>query len=101
MPTTTDTPTVTVRIPTPLRKYTDAQAAVEVEGSTVDAALRALVEAHPDLHDNLYTEDDTLRQFVNIYVGDDDIRYGDGVETALAPGDEVSIVPSIAGGRAQ
>jgi len=101
MPTTTDTPTVTVRIPTPLRKYTGEQAAVEVEGATVDAALRALVEAHPALRDNLYTEDDTLRQFVNIYVGDDDIRYGDGVETALEPGDEVSIVPSIAGGGDQ
>jgi len=90
--------TVTIRIPTPLRSATDDQAAVEVEASTVDAALRTLVDRYPDLKDNLYNEDDELRQFVNIYVGDDDIRFGDGVATALEAGDEVSIVPSIAGG---
>jgi MoaD family protein len=96
MPTTTTT--VTVRIPTPLRSATDNQATVEIEGNTVDEALRALVAQYPDLSDNLYNEDDELRQFVNIYVGDEDIRFGNGVDTSLEPGDEVSIVPSIAGG---
>jgi MoaD family protein len=95
---TTETTTVTVRIPTPLRSATDGESTVEIAGNTVDEALRALVDQHPDLKDNLYNEDDELRQFVNIYVGDDDIRFADGVETALEPGDEVSIVPSIAGG---
>lgn len=95
---TTDTATVTVRIPTPLRSATDGQSTVEVEGRTVDEALRVLVDAYPDLTDNLYNEDDELRQFVNVYVGDEDIRFGDGVETALEAGDEISIVPSIAGG---
>jgi molybdopterin synthase sulfur carrier subunit len=90
--------TVTVRIPTPLRSATDEQSSVEVEGTTVDEALRTLVDQYPDLADNLYDEDDELRQFVNVYVGDDDIRFGDGVDTTLEPGDEVSIVPSIAGG---
>ncbi|WP_118839531.1 ubiquitin-like small modifier protein 1 [Salinibacter ruber] len=95
---TTDTTTVTLRIPTPLRSATDGQATVEVEAETVDAALRTLVDQYPDLADNLYDEDDELRQFVNIYVGDDDVRFGEGVDTPLEPGDEVSIVPSIAGG---
>ena len=95
---TTDTTTVTARIPTPLRSATDGASTVEVEGDTVDEALRTLVDRYPDLADNLYTEDDELRQFVNIYVGDEDVRFGDGIDTTLTPGDEVSIVPSIAGG---
>ena len=96
MPTTTTT--VTVRIPTPLRSATNDQATVEIEGDTVDEVLRTLVDEYPDLADNLYNEDDKLRQFVNIYVGDDDIRFSNGVDTTLEPNDEVSIVPSIAGG---
>lgn len=96
MPTTTTT--VTVRIPTPLRSATDGQSTVEVEGGTVDEALRALVDRYPELAENLYDEDDNLRQFVNVYVDDEDVRYKDGVDTTLEPGDEVSIVPSIAGG---
>jgi MoaD family protein len=96
MPTTKTT--VTVRIPTPLRSATDGQSTVNVEADTVGDALRTLADQYPDLADNLYNEDDELRQFVNIYVGDDDIRFGDGVDTALDTGDEVSIVPSIAGG---
>ena len=95
---TTDTTTVTVRIPTPLRSATDEQSTVEIEGTTVDEVLRTLVDQYPDLADNLYDEDDELRQFVNIYVGDEDVRFGDGADTTLEPGDEVSIVPSIAGG---
>jgi MoaD family protein len=95
---TTDTTTVTIRIPTPLRSATDGQSTVEVAGATVDDALRALVDQYPDLADNLYNEDDELRRFVNVYVGDEDIRFGDGTDTPLEAGDEVSIVPSIAGG---
>jgi len=97
MPTTQTTP-VTVRIPTPLRSATDGQSTVEVEANTVDAALRTLVDRYPELKDNLYNENDELRRFVNIYVGDEDVRFGDGQNTALEAGDEVSIVPSIAGG---
>ncbi|MFB6249059.1 MAG: ubiquitin-like small modifier protein 1 [Salinibacter sp.] len=95
---TTDTTTVTLHIPTPLRSATDGQSAVEVTAHTVDEALRTLIDQYPDLADNLYNEDDELRQFVNIYVGDEDIRFGEGVDTTLSAGDEVSIVPSIAGG---
>jgi len=89
---------ITVRIPTPLRSATDGDSTVQVEGETVDEVLRTLVDRYPDLADNLYNEDDELRRFVNVYVGDEDIRFGDGVDTALSPGDEVSLVPSIAGG---
>ena len=92
------TPTITVEIPTPLRSFTDDQATVEVEGATVDEALDDLVARYPDLKSNLYTEDGELRQFVNIYAGDDDIRYLDGTDTALEDGTALSIVPSIAGG---
>jgi len=95
---TTET-TVTIRIPTPLRSATDGQSTVEVEGATVDEALRTLVDQYPELRENLYNDDDALRQFVNVYVDDEDIRFGNGVDTSLEPGAEVSIVPSIAGGR--
>jgi molybdopterin converting factor small subunit len=95
---TTEATTVTIRIPTPLRSATDGQSSVDVDADTVGDALRTLTDRYPDLADNLYNEDDELRQFVNIYVGDDDIRFGNGVDTALEADDEVSIVPSIAGG---
>lgn len=95
---TTTTPTTTIRIPTPLRAYTDDEAAVDVHGSTVGEALHDLVTTHPQLKAHLYTEDDALRSFVNVYLGDEDIRYLDGTDTPVSEGDELSIVPSIAGG---
>lgn len=94
----TETTTVTIRIPTPLRSATDGESSVDIEGTTVAEALRALVDRYPELADNLYNEDNELRQFVNVYVNDEDIRFGDGVDTALESNDEISIVPSIAGG---
>lgn len=99
MATETADPTVTVHIPTPLRSYVDGQDEVEVRGETVAAALEALTEAYPDLRSHLYNEEDELRQFVNVYVEDEDIRYLDETETALEDGQELSIIPSIAGGR--
>ena len=95
------TPTVTLHIPTPLRSATNDQATVNATGDTVRAALHDLVERYPDLKSNLYNDEDELRQFVNIYVDDDDIRYLDGPDTALSDGAEVSTVPSIAGGRSR
>jgi len=95
---TTHATTVTIRIPTPLRSSTDDQSTVEVEGRTVSEALRNLVDRYPDLKENLYNDNEELRQFVNVYVGDEDVRFGDGGDTALESGDKVSIVPSIAGG---
>jgi adenylyltransferase/sulfurtransferase len=87
-----------IHIPTPLRQYVGKQASVEVSGSTVGEAMSALVSQHPDLRKHLYTEDGKLRAFVNLYVNDEDIRYLHKEATALKEGDNISIVPSIAGG---
>ncbi len=89
-----------VRIPTPLRQYTGGNSEVEVGGETAGAALDALTGQHPDLRQHLYTGDGKLRSFVNVYKGDEDIRYLDGSDTQVADGDELSIIPSIAGGSA-
>jgi len=89
-----------IHIPTPLRQYVGKQAAVEVTGATVAEAMNALVAQHPDLRKHLYTDDGKLRAFVNLYVNDEDIRYLDKEATALQKGDNISIVPSIAGGQA-
>jgi adenylyltransferase/sulfurtransferase len=89
-----------INIPTPLRQYVGKQASVEVHGTTVGEAMTALVAQHPDLKKHLYTEDGKLRAFVNLYVNDEDIRYMQKEATALKEGDNISIVPSIAGGAA-
>jgi sulfur-carrier protein len=89
---------VKIRIPTPLQKLTNNQAEVEVSGSNVKAVLAALEEKHPGLRERLYDEKGTLRRFINFYVNDEDIRFLKSEETALKDGDELSIVPAIAGG---
>lgn len=92
---------VTIYIPTPLRVYTDGQSAVHVDGATVGAALAQLVERHPALEPHLYNDAGTLRSFVNLYLGEEDVRYLQQEATPLQAGDELSIVPSIAGGVPQ
>jgi adenylyltransferase/sulfurtransferase len=89
-----------ILIPTPLRQYAGKQPIIEVKGSTVGEALSGLIEQHPDLRRHLYTEEGKLRAFVNVYLNDDDVRYLDKEATAVADGDNISIVPSIAGGAA-
>ena len=89
---------VTVFIPTPLRSYADGQSAVQVSGETVGVALTHLVEQHPALKSHLYDDAGKLRSFVNLYLGDEDVRYLQGEATPLSEGAELSIVPSIAGG---
>lgn len=88
-----------VMIPTPLRQYTGGNAQVEVSGGNVGEALGNLASEHPDLKQHLYTGDGKLRSFVNVYKGDEDIRYLDGPDTEVGSSDELSIIPSIAGGR--
>ena len=88
-----------VKIPTPLRQYTDGNAELEVGGRTAGETLENLAAEYPDLRQHLYTGDGKLRSFVNVYVSDEDIRYLDGPETEVAGDDELSIIPSIAGGR--
>ncbi len=91
---------VTVRIPTPLRTLTGGEEQVQADGSTVQQVIDNLEKRHPGLRDRLL-DDKGVRRFVNIYVGDEDIRFLDGLGTALKGGEEVSIVPAIAGGRAR
>lgn len=90
---------VTIVIPTPLRQFAGGQSEVEVEGATVGAALNSLTAAHGDLKKHLYTDGGTLRNFVNVYVGDEDIRDLDDLDTEVKDGSEILIVPSIAGGN--
>jgi len=89
---------VTVKIPSQLRPATDGEGEVEVEGDTVGEALDAVFEQHDGLRERI-TEDGTLRRFVNVYVSGEDIRFQDGLETELSDGDEVTILPAVAGGR--
>ena len=88
----------TVYIPTPLRSFTGDQESLELEGSTVDEVLENLTQQYADLKKHLYGEDGKLRNFVNIYVNDEDIRYLQREATPIQDKDTVSIVPSIAGG---
>jgi molybdopterin synthase sulfur carrier subunit len=88
---------VTVKIPTQLRAATGGQAEVEVSGGTVGEALDAVFAAHSELRERI-TEDGTLRRFVNVYVSGEDIRFQQGLETAINEGDEVTILPAVAGG---
>lgn len=89
---------VTIRIPTPLRTLTGGEDQVSADGSTVGQVIENLEKRHPGIRDRLL-DDKGVRRFVNIYVGDEDIRFLDGLETKLNGGEEISIVPAIAGGR--
>ena len=88
-----------VMIPTPLRAYTDKKDSVLVEGKTVGELLAHLTSNYSALRKHLYSDDGTLRSFVNIYVNDEDIRSLQQERTAVTENDVVSIIPSIAGGR--
>lgn len=94
-----DTMAVTITIPTALRQYAGGNASLELTAETVGELMHGLVEHHPEMGRHLYNEQGKLRSFVNIYVGDEDIRYLDGEATPLKDGDVVSIIPAIAGGK--
>jgi molybdopterin synthase sulfur carrier subunit len=89
---------IPVRIPTPLRKLTDNQEVVNAEGATIRDVINNLEVSYPGLKDRICDEQDKVRRFVNVFVNDEDIRFLDESETALKAGDEISIVPAIAGG---
>ena len=88
----------TIHIPTPLRPFTDKKESVEVTGATVGELLTDLTTRHDGLQKHLYTDDGRLRNFVNVYLNDEDIRYLQKEQTPVKPGDSLSIVPSVAGG---
>ncbi len=88
-----------IHIPTPLRAYAGQQETVIVTGTTVAAGLQGLIDAYPALKHHLFTPDGKLRSFVNVYVGDEDMRYlPEGENTGVPDAAEITIIPSIAGG---
>lgn len=89
---------VTVRIPTVLRKHTGGEKAVEGEGATIKELLADLATRHQGLTDAVTADDGQLAKFVNVYLNDEDVRFLDGADTALSDGDELSILPAVAGG---
>ena len=89
---------VRVRVPTPLRKFTQGSDEVDVNGDTVLAMLEDLEQKHPGIRERIMDESGKVRRFVNVYVNGDDIRFLQNVDTALKDGDSISIVPAIAGG---
>lgn len=86
-----------IKIPTPLRAYTGNQAQVNVNGSTVGEALNDLTTQFPELRQHLFNGDE-LRSFVNVFLGEEDVRFLNGMDTDLDVGDSLRIIPSIAGG---
>jgi sulfur-carrier protein len=94
---THSTMSVNVKIPTQLRAATDGESLAQVSGSTVGEVLDALYERYGELRSRI-AEDGGLRRFVNVYVGGEDIRFLDGLDTPVQDGDEVTILPAVAGG---
>ena len=91
---------ITVEIPTPLRPFANKQASVEFNATTVGDALKQLTTTYADLQKHLYTDEGRIRSFVTVYLNEEDIRYLQKESTSVKDGDIISIVPSIAGGRA-
>jgi sulfur-carrier protein len=89
---------VKIRIPTQLRELTGGTGEVTVEGSTVGEALKALDSAHAGFSERLFDDSGQLRRFVNVFVADEDVRFLQGLDTPVAEGQTVSIVPAVAGG---
>jgi len=87
-----------VRIPTPLRKLTNNEEVVEVSAATIGDAISELQTRYPGIRERLIDESGTVRRFVNVYVNEEDIRFLDNQQTKLKDGDEISIIPAIAGG---
>jgi sulfur-carrier protein len=87
-----------LRIPTPLRFYTAGQSEVPVQGETVAAAMQDLINQYPALQPHLYAGDGSLRPFVNLFLGEDNVRDLQGLSTPVKDGDKLLLIPSIAGG---
>ena len=89
---------VTVLIPVALKQFAGGNSQIEVEGTTAGEVLERLIEKHGELRTQLYNDRNRLRNFVNVYVNDEDIRHASGVETSVKDGDRIMIVPAMAGG---
>jgi sulfur-carrier protein len=88
----------TVKIPPVLRAHTGGEAEVKAHGETVGDVLRSLADLHPETESQLFSEDGELNRYVNVYLNDEDVRVLDGLETGVADGDTVVILPAMAGG---
>ncbi|MBW8487319.1 MoaD/ThiS family protein [Actinomadura parmotrematis] len=89
---------VSVRIPTILRTYTGGASEVQAEGDTLRAVVADLEAAHTGIAARILDDAGKIRRFVNVYVGDEDVRFADGLDTATPAGAQVSIIPAVAGG---
>ncbi len=89
---------ITVRIPTVLRPAVGNASTVSLDGATVGEVLGKLAAEHPGVREQLFNDDGSLHRFLNIYVNDDDVRYIGGLEAPVAAGDEVTLLPAVAGG---
>ena len=90
--------TVIVEMPSALRQFADNSDELSSEEKKVEEVFKELCQRFPELKQNLYEDEGSIRNFINIYVNDEDIRYGEGMQTQLKDGDRIQIVPSIAGG---
>jgi molybdopterin synthase sulfur carrier subunit len=90
--------TATVRIPTQLRTLTGGAGEVAVDGATVGEVLKGLDAAHPGLGERLFDDNGKIRRFVNVFLADEDVRFLSGLDTEVADGQTISIVPAVAGG---
>ncbi len=89
---------VSVRVPTILRTYTKGESEVSVEGSTLTEVLDSLDASYPGIKARVLDESGELRRFVNVYVDNDDVRFAQGLQTAISDGGQISIIPAVAGG---
>ena len=89
---------ISIRIPTPLRNLSANKEEVEVQGATLAAALEDLDKKCPGFRERIMTEKGTLKPYINVFHNDEDVRFADGLKTALKDGDKLAIVPAIAGG---
>ncbi|MEP7054614.1 MAG: MoaD/ThiS family protein [Actinomycetota bacterium] len=89
---------VSIRIPTPMRNLTGGASEVSVEATNLREAIKALDAAHPGVSERILDDAGALRRFVNVYVGDEDVRFLDGLDTLLVDGSSISIIPAVAGG---
>ena len=90
---------IKVRIPTPLQKLTQNKSEVAAEGSSIREVFHNLEKDYPGIQERLCDENGTLRRFINVYLNEEDIRFLNGEDTKVKDGDEISIIPAIAGGR--
>ena len=89
---------ILVRIPTPLQKFTKNQSEVQAEGGTIQEVIEHLDLSYPGIRERLCDDRGSVRRFINLYLNDEDIRFMDGEKTSLQDGDELAIIPAIAGG---